>query len=242
MVFLYNLLDLKRTTWEGPELKAGKHTIVFDFKFNGPGLGKGGTGVLSVDGKEVAKNSLEHTTPILFPEDETFDVGQDTGTPLALLEYRYECPFTVHRQNQQADLQPRPRAINGNRAQANAGHRGPGSSSQRLDGPGAMKRVLIFAAVSEAATGVALLIVPALVGRLLFGGGTHRHRHTGGPCGRYRPVLLGTGVLAGQEGKPTAALAMLTYNVLVALYFWFSASTANGSEFCCGRQRFCTAF
>ena len=93
VVFLYNLLDLKRTTWEGPELSAGKHTIVFDFKFDGPGLGKGGTGVLSVDGKEVAKNSMEHTTPIMFPEDEDFDVGQDTRTPLALIEYRYDCPF-----------------------------------------------------------------------------------------------------------------------------------------------------
>ena len=93
VVFLYNLLDLKRTTWEGPELSAGKHTIVFDFKFDGPGLGKGGTGVLSVDGKEVAKNSMEHTTPIMFPEDEDFDIGQDTRTPLALIEYRYDCPF-----------------------------------------------------------------------------------------------------------------------------------------------------
>ncbi len=93
VVFLYNFLDLKRTTWEGPELSAGKHTIVFDFKSDGPGLAKGGTGVLSVDGKEVAKNSMEHTTPITFPEDETFDVGQDTRTGVALLEYRYEPPF-----------------------------------------------------------------------------------------------------------------------------------------------------
>jgi len=93
VVFLYNLLDLKRTMWEGPELGAGKHTIVFDFKSDGPGLGKGGTGVLSVDGKEVARNMLEHTTPIMFPEDETFDVGQDTRTPLALIEYRYDVPF-----------------------------------------------------------------------------------------------------------------------------------------------------
>ena len=92
-VFLYNLLDLKRTMWEGPELKAGKHTIVFDFKFDGPGLGKGGTGVLSVDGQEVAKNSMEHTTPITFPEDEDFDVGQDSRTPVAAIEYHYDCPF-----------------------------------------------------------------------------------------------------------------------------------------------------
>jgi arylsulfatase A-like enzyme len=93
VVFLYNLLDLKRTTWEGPELKAGKHTIAFEFKSDGPGLGKGGTGVLFVDGKEVARNSMEHTTPVTFPEDETFDIGQDTRTPLALIEYRYDVPF-----------------------------------------------------------------------------------------------------------------------------------------------------
>jgi arylsulfatase A-like enzyme len=93
VVLLYNLLDLKRTMWEGPELKPGTHTIVFDFKSDGPGLGKGGTGVLSVDGQEVARNSMEHTTPITFPEDETFDIGQDTRTGVALLEYRYDVPF-----------------------------------------------------------------------------------------------------------------------------------------------------
>ena len=93
VVFLFNLLDLKRTVWAGPELKPGKHTIVFDFKYDGPGLGKGGTGVLSVDGKEVARNSMDHTTPIMFPEDETFDVGLDTRTGVALVEYRYDPPF-----------------------------------------------------------------------------------------------------------------------------------------------------
>jgi len=93
VVFLYNLLDLKRTAWEGPELKPGKHTIRFDFKYHGPGFGKAGTGTLFVDGQEVAKNSMEHTTPIMFPEDEDFDVGQDTRTGVALIEYRYDCPF-----------------------------------------------------------------------------------------------------------------------------------------------------
>ncbi len=93
VVFLYNLLDLKRSIWEGPELQAGKHIIVFDFKADGPGLGKGGTGVMSVDGKEVARNTLEHSTPITFPEDESFDVGQDTRTGVAMIEYRYDPPF-----------------------------------------------------------------------------------------------------------------------------------------------------
>jgi len=92
-VFLYNLLDLKRTVWAGPELSAGKHTIVFDFKSEGPGLGKGGTGVLSVDGKEVAKNSMANTIPVTFPEDETFDIGSDTRTGVAMVDYRYDPPF-----------------------------------------------------------------------------------------------------------------------------------------------------
>ncbi len=92
-VFLYNLLGLERTVWAGPELRAGKHVIVFDYKPDAPGLGKGGTGVLSVDGKEADRKSMKHSTPITFPEDETFDIGQDTRTPLALIEYRYDVPF-----------------------------------------------------------------------------------------------------------------------------------------------------
>ena len=92
-VFLYNLLNLKRTIWSGPELGAGKHTIVFDFKSDGPGLGKGGTGVLSVDGKEADRKTIEHGTPVTFPEDETFDIGQDSRTGVAMIEYRYDPPF-----------------------------------------------------------------------------------------------------------------------------------------------------
>jgi arylsulfatase A-like enzyme len=93
VVFLYNLLDLKRTMWEGPELEPGKHTIVFDYKLNGDTIGSGGTGVLSVDGEEVATNSMENGTPITLPEDETFDIGEDTRTGVALVEYRYDSPF-----------------------------------------------------------------------------------------------------------------------------------------------------
>ena len=75
----------------GAERRQAHHRVRLQVRRRG--LGKGGTGVLSVDGKEVAKNSMEHTTPIMFPEDEDFDVGQDTRTPLALIEYRYDCPF-----------------------------------------------------------------------------------------------------------------------------------------------------
>ena len=58
------LLDLERTIWEGPALSDGAHTIVFDFKFDGGGFGKGGTGVLSANSKKVDKKHMKHTTPI----------------------------------------------------------------------------------------------------------------------------------------------------------------------------------
>ena len=93
VIFLYNLLGLKHIAWEGPQLKPGQHTVVFNFKYDGPGFGKGGTGTLSVDGEEVATKQLENTVPVTFPEDEDFDVGLDTRTPVALVEYHYDCPF-----------------------------------------------------------------------------------------------------------------------------------------------------
>jgi arylsulfatase len=74
-------------------------------------LGKGGTGVLAVDGKEVAKKSMEHTIPVTFPEDETLDIGQDTRTGVAMVEYRYEVPFKFTGKINKADLQPRAKAV-----------------------------------------------------------------------------------------------------------------------------------
>ncbi|HEV2971620.1 MAG TPA: sulfatase-like hydrolase/transferase [Pirellulales bacterium] len=91
-VFLYNLLDLERFRWEGKEaLASGQHTIVFDFKYDGPGFGKGGEGVLTVDGKEVARKKVAHTIPFIMSIDETFDVGVDTRTPVD--DNDYQVPF-----------------------------------------------------------------------------------------------------------------------------------------------------
>jgi len=101
-VFLYNFLDLERTRWEAPDaLTPGKHTLEFDFKYDGlgfatlafnnvSGIGRGGTGVLKVDGKEVARQSMEHTVPLIWQWDENFDIGADTGTPVS---DDYQVPF-----------------------------------------------------------------------------------------------------------------------------------------------------
>jgi arylsulfatase len=73
-------------------LAAGKHTIVFDFKYDGPGRGKGGTGTLAIDGKQVAQGKIDRTIPTRISLDETFDVGMDTGTPV-VEDYVNKMPF-----------------------------------------------------------------------------------------------------------------------------------------------------
>jgi arylsulfatase A-like enzyme len=73
-------------------LPAGKHTIGFDFAYDGGGIGKPGTGTLTVDGKKVGEGRIDLTQPIRFSLDESFDVGQDTGTPV-IDEYDSKMPF-----------------------------------------------------------------------------------------------------------------------------------------------------
>ena len=93
-IFNYNGLALKQFRWEGQTaLAAGKHTIVFDFKYDGPGVAKGGTGVLKVDGREVARLKMPRTIPFLLPIDETFDVGVDTRTSVNEKDYQVPFPF-----------------------------------------------------------------------------------------------------------------------------------------------------
>ncbi|MGA8242910.1 MAG: hypothetical protein WB818_20230, partial [Desulfobacterales bacterium] len=55
---------------------------------------KGGTGVLSVDGKEVAKQKIPHTIPALLTIDESFDVGVDTRTGVDDKDYQVPFRFT----------------------------------------------------------------------------------------------------------------------------------------------------
>jgi arylsulfatase len=94
-VFVYNFFGLERFRWESPAaLTPGKHTVVFDFKYDGPGFGKGGTGALSVDGKEVASKTIPHTIPFVETIDETFDVGVDTRTGVDDNDYQPPFRFT----------------------------------------------------------------------------------------------------------------------------------------------------
>ena len=94
-VFTYVQLTAEKFRWEGPELAPGKHTIVFDFKREeARGFGKGGTGVLSVDGKEADSKKMPYSIPFMVSMDESFDVGVDTRYGVDDNDYQPPFPFT----------------------------------------------------------------------------------------------------------------------------------------------------
>jgi arylsulfatase A-like enzyme len=104
-VFLWNLVDLERIKWEGADaLTPGKHTVAFDFKYDGlgvgtlafnnfSGLGRGGLGTLMVDGKVVDTKKMEKTLPMILQWDESFDIGSDTLT--GVNDADYQPPFAL---------------------------------------------------------------------------------------------------------------------------------------------------
>src|SRR5262245_2925634 len=93
-VFTYNLMDLKRTRWEGPSaLTPGKSTIEFDFRYDGlgaatlaynnlSGVGRGGTGTMTVDGTVVSTQTLGRTVPLSLLLDQRFFIGIGGPTPV----------------------------------------------------------------------------------------------------------------------------------------------------------------
>jgi len=103
-VWTWNMVDLERIQWKGTApLAPGRHTVAFSFTYDGmgdgtlayndfSGLGKGGTGTLSVDGKVVATRKMDKTLPAILQWDESFDIGSDTET--GVYDTDYKPPFT----------------------------------------------------------------------------------------------------------------------------------------------------
>jgi arylsulfatase len=91
--------------WEGAEaLAPGKHTVEFDFKYDGlgagtlafndfSGVGRPGTGTLKVDGKVVDTKTMPRTLPMILQWDESFDIGSDTLT--GVNDTDYKPPFAL---------------------------------------------------------------------------------------------------------------------------------------------------
>jgi arylsulfatase len=102
----YNYFIVERFKIAGTDrLTPGTHIIRFEFTYDGGGVGKGGTGMLFVDGKEVAKGRIEKTILGRFSADETFDTGEDTGSPVSDL-YKTPFRFTGTIQKVEIDLAP----------------------------------------------------------------------------------------------------------------------------------------
>ena len=97
----------KTRVWEGPdEVAPGRHTVEFDFKYDGlgagtlafnnfSGVGRSGTGTLKVDGKVVVTRKLEKTLPAILQWDESFDIGSDTLTGVNDADYKPPFPLTA---------------------------------------------------------------------------------------------------------------------------------------------------
>jgi arylsulfatase len=104
-VFLWNLVDLERMKWEGADaLPPGRHTVEFDFKYDGlgvgtlafndfSGIGRPGVGTLKVNGKVVDTKPMPKTLPMILQWDESFDVGSDTLT--GVNDADYKPPFAL---------------------------------------------------------------------------------------------------------------------------------------------------
>jgi len=92
-VFHYNFANVDHYEIAGPEaLSVGKHTIVFDFQYDGGGIGKGGTGKLKVDDNQVAEGRIEHTVAVRFTMSvETLDIGEHRYTS----EFELRCGVQI---------------------------------------------------------------------------------------------------------------------------------------------------
>jgi arylsulfatase len=106
-VFVYNYVNVERFRWEAKDaLAPGRHTLVFDFAYDGIGFGLGGRGTLKVDSKVIESKRIPKTLPFMFPEDETFDVGIDTRTPIDDRDYQVPFRFTGKLNKLTVDLHP----------------------------------------------------------------------------------------------------------------------------------------
>ncbi len=89
--YTYNWLGLERFDIEAPQaLPPGKATLLFEFAYDGGGLGKGGQGTISVNGRPVAQGRIGKTQCCAFSADEGADVGADESTPVS---DSYRSPF-----------------------------------------------------------------------------------------------------------------------------------------------------
>ena len=97
-----DLVSIQGTQTLGP----GAHKLTVDFNYDGGGIGKGGTFTLNVDGKEAGQKKVSATIGVRFSLDETWDVGEDTGTPVDFATYDVPFEFNGDLKKLSVDLKP----------------------------------------------------------------------------------------------------------------------------------------
>ena len=70
----------------------GPAIIHLDFAYDGGGIGKGALATLYVNNRSVAKARIEQTVPMAFSFEDTFDIGEDSASPVG--DYQSPFPFT----------------------------------------------------------------------------------------------------------------------------------------------------
>jgi len=80
---VYNWGGLERTVVSSPQaLPPGRHTLRYEFAYDGGKPGSGGMGRLLVDGARVGEVRIPRTMPFMYSGDEGVDVGTDNETPV----------------------------------------------------------------------------------------------------------------------------------------------------------------
>jgi hypothetical protein len=88
--YTYNWVGLESyTVSSSKKVPPGKHTISFDFAYEG-GRGGGGMGTINVDGTKAAEGKITKTNSNTFGIDESADVGTDENTPVHLAYLKKE--------------------------------------------------------------------------------------------------------------------------------------------------------
>ncbi len=91
LVGLHNYIGLERYRVVSSEnVPTGKVTLTFDFKYDGGGMGKGGTITLLANGKQIGEGHVEKTAALRYSLYEGQDIGEDSGSPV---DFSYTPPF-----------------------------------------------------------------------------------------------------------------------------------------------------
>jgi arylsulfatase A-like enzyme len=91
LVGLHNYIGLERYRAISTEnVPTGKVTLTFNFKYDGGGMGKGGTITLLANGKKIGEARVNQTAGFKYSLYEGQDIGEDSGSPV---DFDYTPPF-----------------------------------------------------------------------------------------------------------------------------------------------------